>query len=572
MSARTASLRLLLLVVVLAALPAQDRKQHVRQVDGQPVCTVVTLKTPGANRRGGQGYVLIDAVSNDGQAHRVSLRLWTPQGAEPFVELARVLEVGPGEQARAVLPLPCGRMDPGLEVVIDGDDRNSEWPTHRGETTAALIVTDRPDRTAESGALATAVLQIAGGGSPPAILPRLPGELPNDWALLSGFDLILVDGASKLSAEAMEVLRRYAFAGGRLVVGRADRLPPGPLATACAQLDVPGRIGLGRLAVVGQLTAEFADQVQPMFAGKLDAASGPAPAGFWSSLAIPGLGKPPVKVFLLVILAFAVLMGPVNMGWLRKRRRPLLALVTVPAIGLGTTALILGYGFFHDGFGIRGVQRSLSLLDQRSHEAASVAARTVFAGLAPDRLDLPAGTVLSAPRLVFGDDGHMDGGTLPSRTPTVLTTAWQGTARQRLRFRQVADDTLEVLTDTELRPAAGTPMFVRLPDGTWFHGTDGRLQRLAGNKVRPAWQRLAERLGELETDPDLEPSNWSTTGERQKSFANYVQQQFGGMLEPGSYLLLSDAAPWAPDHGLRATWHLTQHWVHGRFGEEDVVR
>ena len=109
---------------------------------------------------------------------------------------------------------------------------------------------------------------------------------------------------------------------------------------------------------------------------------------------IAGLGKAPVTVFVMLILLFAILVGPVNFMILRRRKKPLLALLTVPLAGFGTTFGILAYGLFHDGLGARGVITTCTLLDQTSHEAVSLQARTLFAGVAPSDMTTNPGTLV----------------------------------------------------------------------------------------------------------------------------------------------------------------------------------
>ena len=85
---------------------------------------------------------------------------------------------------------------------------------------------------------------------------RAPDRLPDDWIQLSGFDLILVDGASSgLDGGAQRVLRRYLAAGGSVCVFSADSLRAGPLASAIDG-DRPrevasGVVGFGRFLRIG---------------------------------------------------------------------------------------------------------------------------------------------------------------------------------------------------------------------------------------------------------------------------------------------------------------------------------
>jgi hypothetical protein len=75
----------------------------------------------------------------------------------------------------------------------------------------------------------------------------------------------------------------------------------------------------------------------------------------------------------------------VNYFYLRRKRLLWLLLITVPAMALVTSALLVGYSVAAHGFSVRSRIRSLTVLDQKSHSAVSVARLALFAGVAPAR-------------------------------------------------------------------------------------------------------------------------------------------------------------------------------------------
>jgi hypothetical protein len=73
----------------------------------------------------------------------------------------------------------------------------------------------------------------------------------------------------------------------------------------------------------------------------------------------------------------------VNYFYLRRKRLLWLLLVTVPAMALVTSVLLVGYAVAAHGFSIRSRIRSLTVLDQKSQSAVTVARLALFAGVAP---------------------------------------------------------------------------------------------------------------------------------------------------------------------------------------------
>jgi hypothetical protein len=318
---------------------------------------------------------------------------------------------------------------------------------------------------------------------------------------------------------------------------------------------------------------ELRERLQPLV--REDIGAWPAPEPFCEPQPIAGLGQAPVKGFLVVLLVFAVLAGPVNFRLLRRWRRPLLVLVTVPALGLLTTLGMLGYGLLHDGFGVRGTQCTWSWLDQGRHEVASVANATLFTGLSPDRIVLPADVVAlvagaavrhdrrSRQRLTyFADAGELDGALLPSRTVTPLVLGAQGPARQRLRLQRRADGDLDLLADAGLQPQG--EVVVCDPDGRGFVGSDGRLRAVDDEALRLAVDRWRRAAGEFVVGRD-------GSGEQVVSTADLAARLAPAVPRRGGYWCRIASAPWLVLPELAGDVTAT-HFLCGQLATEDLLR
>jgi hypothetical protein len=152
---------------------------------------------------------------------------------------------------------------------------------------------------------------------------------------------------------------------------------------------------------------------------------------FWNFL-IEGVGRAPVMMFQVLIAAFTLVIGPVNYFVLRRRKQLYFLIVTVPALALLTTALLLGFAVSSEGFAVRTRVRSVTMLDQAHGEAVSWSRVSYYAGLAPTgglRFSTetavypiePSESASVGYRVVDWTEGqHLKSGWLLSRTPAQL--------------------------------------------------------------------------------------------------------------------------------------------------------
>jgi len=572
------------IAVLTGALARAQERVIVHEVDERQVCSVKVTPFSGSTRPGGLGFVLVDAQNHDGKPHALQVDVQSWNRSTQDISLHRSLMLGPEERGRFFLPLPNASGGYRLTVVVDATTHtdNLHLAPNRGFT--ALLVSDRPQVAPQALAIVQATAGPARNASEKQqVVACNTIDLPADWRCFTGFDMVIVDGRSRLPDEAQQALRRYAFAGGTVLVGSPRSLPAGALRDRLEGSDLPATVahGLGFVVATGALEidpAEMRDLFAALPAGRPGSgrALWPAPEPLLAQQDVPGLDEAPVLVFLCVILLFAALAGPVNFFLLRRWRRPLLALVTVPALGFGTTLLMLGYALVHDGFGVRGVVRTWTLLDQRNHEAVTIGARTLFAGLAPDALQIDNDAMVLAPAAFHrpdsrrpdrwhfdGDSNRLDGGVLPSRTTSVLLDARQGVARERLRARLRPDGALDLLTDGGVVPT-GT-VLLRDPDGGYWAGEGLRLARCTdaeAGQVLDGWisevreHRIDTGVGHVEASLELLVHRLVRSSE----------------LPPGSYCTRVAATPWAPEHGLRADYDVAQHYVFGLLAAEDFLR
>lgn len=567
------------LAALLAAV-ASAQEQVVVHADGDRQIVTVQIANFVGTRPGGLGFLVVDVQNLDSRPHRFDLDASTPPWAGGDVATTVSTTLGPLERTKFFLPRPNSRLgNPELDVRIDNVQHLTSTAVGGGNGLAGLVLGDR----AEVQSWATLVMQALPtvASDAPAVQWARPEHFHDDWRLFTGFDAVLVDGRCAVPERTQEALRRFVFAGGLVVVADADRLPPGALRTLATTTLQPHLHGLGRCVVVSrpggdttQLAAQLADVPRAGLEGW------PAAPAFFTTLPIPGLGSAPALVFLAIVLAFAIAAGPVNFWLLRKWKRPLLVLATVPALGLGTTALMLGYGLVNDGLGVRGVARSVTLLDQERHEAASLTMRTLFCGFSPSALTMSADSFVLAPRAFEHDQfrdpdrwhldattQQLDGGALPSRRPTPLLSAQQGTARQRLRMRVVDADHVELLADGGVAPIG--VVLVHDFDGTWWSGNAPQLQRVAPDAAK---RELESRLGEVAVMPTWTRERYDGEMLVDQVHATIARFLVGGQMPRGSYLAQVGDVPWIDEHGLDVAYDLRQHFVFGRFAAEDVVR
>jgi len=97
---------------------------------------------------------------------------------------------------------------------------------------------------------------------------------------------------------------------------------------------------------------------------------------------VPGTERAPIGGFVIVGALFALLVGPVNLWWVRRRDARHLFLITTPLLSLATCAGLLTYNLIAEGVALRRSARQIAVVDQPRGRAAIWTAATYFGGFA----------------------------------------------------------------------------------------------------------------------------------------------------------------------------------------------
>ncbi len=407
-----------------------------------------------------------------------------------------------------------------------------------------------------------------------------PSALPDKWIDYSGVDYVAISQSAldSLSAGQRDSLLDWVMAGGNLIVyettsrtdldrtlGRGTRAtlspwaerraekrplavtpgsgsPPvtstgGPTATVWPDQDgaiLSADFGVGRVHGFAfnpfGATAEnwlwFLD-AEPEVHRKFARRTGTVPrergqADFFQFL-IPGVGAAPVFMFLLLISVFAIVIGPVNLWILSRRRQLYLMLLTVPVMSLITCICLFVYAFLADGLSTRARVRSVTYVDTSAARAVTFSRVMLYAGLSPS-----AGLTFSDRTAVFpvwpeeGGTGRrsvdwtntqlLESGWLPSRTFTQFASTSVEPQRGRLEVRPSGDN----MTVNNGFAVGLRHLFVSDDSGRVFYGDTlaagamGTLSPVTGANTAPFREEWTSRLPKLPEglDPTAERS-WS---------------------------------------------------------------
>lgn len=291
---------------------------------------------------------------------------------------------------------------------------------------------------------------------------------PEGYASLDAVVIDARDGAPR--PDAMAAIAEYARTGGTVLwTGAGARAAArasvdfGPWLEDRFRVDSTGGVdtwvcaqGLvmvsdaaepfGELAEVEQLNAA----IEGSHAGMVGGAwipSGRVDRSQAVPISLPGL-QLPYRALMCVLIAFALVIGPLNFWFVRRSRKPALLLVTVPVIAVVFSLGLFAYGVAAQGLDARAATLTFAVLDQRTHRSTAVEVREVFVGMASaDGLRPGSGaSVWLAPStdtasrredvLTFGEGVLLSGGYLPVRTPTKQTILTDRASRLRVDVRR----------------------------------------------------------------------------------------------------------------------------------------
>ncbi|MGE0142570.1 MAG: hypothetical protein AB7I19_06240 [Planctomycetota bacterium] len=583
---------LVAMLALTALVRGQDRAgEQTLLRDQRPIASIQWRAFPPPDRKGGFGFVEFRVVGRSTGTERVSVKI-DAQGSltDP---LRFDVEVEPGQSRVVTQRIPAAGSYLFFEFQAAGSDQaqNATCSTPGHHELAILFISGGREGAAEWKRVYERIVGASGSRSRGAkvdLMVIAAKDLPDDWRAISAMDLVVFDGEDGAESRAQRIVHDYALAGGNVVLLDADGFATGPL-------DPRGRgerFGFGRVvaltkaevrsALVGDsraVSSRLAKQMERSEIGpaaRIEAGiAAPIPAFFDAALAIPGTEPPPMQLVLVLIGAFALLVGPINSFLFRNQRGWLL--ITVPAAGILATGGILAWGLLGQGLGTREVEQSFSIHDQERGLVTTLAQRSLFVGSAvPDlaprprtwlwNLDLSRSRDTVA-RWIEEADGRIDGSFIPSRTITNLAVASLGELQGGLRIRRTADD-FRVDDSSDLEPI-GDRLLVRLPDGRYLAA--------ASDKLAPIDEGSAERLlvaweDELIQFGPRRPNRFEQVPTPQPRLLFGIQRQDldGDSLPRGSYFAVVKSSPGRDDLGLAADESSASHAVLGFLGQKDI--
>jgi hypothetical protein len=261
----------------------------------------------------------------------------------------------------------------------------------------------------------------------------------------------------------------------------------------------------------------------------------------------------PVRGLFLLMLLFAVVIGPVNLYVLARKQCRIWMLWTVPLISVATSAGVVGYMFWTEGWHGHVRAEGLTVLDETSGRAATVGCIGFYTPLTPaDGLHFAADTELTPiPRqdAQFGDrrpsrtldwstEQHLASGWLTARVPAYLRLRKSEARPERLTVRRGKDGALSAVNGL----GAGIRQL-------WL--ADGRGRIHTARAPIPAGQEaaLSPSGGAVARPLNLEGLRQAYRSDWFKHYQELTATPQNYLL-PGCYIAVLDAAPFI-EEGLR---------------------
>ena len=272
---------------------------------------------------------------------------------------------------------------PGIDAVEITGPTGSQWAS------AARASSDNSAAAARytSGRANTDSVESLRAESPVS-------DWSENWLAYTPFDAVVLNAAdmNALPSAVLAALGDYLSAGGNVVLSGKIELPAAWHSWQKQNLrdGTAYEIGFGRCFVFNSDTPAILDpnSIQFLRATVRDTARYwqilPADSGA-ANAAMPVVEniKIPTRGIVVVMVAFIIVIGPINIYVLNRRQRRTWMLWTIPAISFATTLIVFAYSLLREGITPDTRIAGLTVIDQASHHATTIGAMAFYCPLTP---------------------------------------------------------------------------------------------------------------------------------------------------------------------------------------------
>ena len=407
--------------------------------------------------------------------HAVVLRMGTSRTYGGLSSIERGISVGPGAQVTVSLLQPSLQFScDAMEVYVDGqrgtfDVQNAgrSFYGYYGNDIAPRVLTSRRinnDNIAEHF-IPTNSTRYGYAREHWRFVKseREAAEWTGEWLAYSCFDgvVLLADDYRELSPATRSALDGYVRCGGVLTVlgkGAADLVGKGFNFATINGMAI-AKVGFGCIVAVDtpvpdKLSGDHTEAISNAWISSLAACRKMDVDDAMRKMPVTDTIKVPVGMMTLTIIGFSILVGPVNLLVLSRIKRRIWMLWTIPAIALGTSALIWIHAFVSEGVTPTVRIEGVTLLDQRVGIAASIGLEGCYCPLTPGgglqfsatTEATPLWTRDNATRSVDWTRGqHLKGAWVAARVPTYFMVRKCETRRERLQVSRTPDGAMRVI-------------------------------------------------------------------------------------------------------------------------------
>ncbi len=290
------------------------------------------------------------------------------------------------------------------------------------------------------------------------------------WLAFTPFDLVVLSRTdlAAMTAAQQGALWSYVEAGGTLAVLGLTELPKAWQSSASPKIVSGGAThvyaGFGRCRLLEGTTITALPRLQ------VDNLKDMAREGgqVWSS--IPNEANAngefpviedtriPVRGIVFIMLAFILLVGPVNIFFCARANRRTAMLWTIPLISLVTCAIVFAYSLMSEGITASSRTEAVTILDQAAHRATTLARQAFYAPLTPgDGLRYSHDTEVTplvdvgrynggnSREVELSQSQHLTRGWISARVPAQFSLRKSEVRRERITVQRLPDGRVMVV-------------------------------------------------------------------------------------------------------------------------------